>query len=49
MALARPKLGEILEMSFDEQTKLMCDLASKINSPISEHYAYWSVNVKLCF
>ena len=36
-------------MSFDEQTKVMCDLAAKINSPISSTYAYWSVNVKLCF
>jgi hypothetical protein len=49
MALARPTLDEILAMSFDEQTKVMCDLAAKINSPISARYAYWSVNVKLCF
>lgn len=49
MELARPTLNEILEMDFDEQTKVMCDLAAKINSPISKRYAYWSVNVKLCF
>ena len=49
MALAQPTLDEIQAMSFDEQTKVMCDLAGKINSPISARYAYWSVNVKLCF
>ncbi len=49
MALARPTLDEILAMSFDEQTKVMCDLAAKINCPISARYAYWSVNVKLFF
>ncbi len=49
MALARPTLDEILAMSFDEQTKVMCDMAAKINNPISARYASWSVNVKLCF
>jgi len=49
MQLARPILEQILAMSFDEQTKVMCDLAAKINTPISSTYAYWSVNVKLCF
>jgi hypothetical protein len=49
MALAKPTLDEIETMSFDEQTKVMCDLASNINSPISNRYAYWSVNVKLGF
>lgn len=49
MALAEPTLKEIAGMSADEQTKVMCDLAAKINSPISKRYAYWSVNVKLGF
>jgi len=49
MALAQPTLDEIVAMSFDEQTKVMCDLAAKIESPISTLYAYWSVNVKLGF
>jgi hypothetical protein len=49
MALAKPTLDEIEAMTFDEQTKVMCDLASKINSPFSNRYAYWSVNVKLGF
>jgi hypothetical protein len=49
MALAQPTLDESQAMSFDEQTKVMCDLAGKINSPISARYAYGSVNVKLCF
>jgi len=49
MALAQPTLDEMVAMSFDEQTKAMCDLAAKIESPISSRYAYWSVNVKLGF
>ena len=49
MELARPTLDRILAMSFDEQSKVMCDLAAKINTPISKTYAYWSVNVKLGF
>ena len=49
MQLAKPTLDEIVSMDFDEQTKVMCDLAGKINSTISSRYAYWSVNVKLCF
>jgi hypothetical protein len=49
MALAKPTLDEIEAMTFDEQTKVMCDLAAKINSPFSNRYAYWSVNVKLGF
>jgi hypothetical protein len=49
MALAKPTLDEIVAMSFDEQTKVMCDLASKINAPISTRYAFWSINVKLGF
>jgi len=49
MALAQPTLDEIQAMSFDEQTKVMCDLAGKVNSPVSCRYAYWSVNVKLGF
>ena len=32
MQLARPILEQILAMSFDEQTKVMCDLAAKINT-----------------
>ena len=42
MELARPTLEEILAMSHDEQTKVMCDLAAKINTPISSRYAFWS-------
>jgi hypothetical protein len=49
MALAKPTLDEIVALSFDEQTKVMCDLASKINAPISTRYAFWSINVKLGF
>jgi hypothetical protein len=49
MALAQPTLEEIASMSFDEQTKVMCDLARKVNIPISNRYAYWSVNIKLGF
>lgn len=49
MVLAKPTLLEIIDMNFDEQSKVMCDLAAKINTPISCRYAYWSVNVKLGF
>ena len=49
MELARPTLEQILAMSFDEQSKVMCDLAAKIETPIGKTYAYWSVNVKLGF
>ena len=49
MELAKPTLDEIIAMDFVEQIKVMCDLAGKINSSISSRYAYWSVNVKLCF
>ena len=49
MELARPTLDQILAMSFDEQSKVMCDLAAKIETPIGKTYAYWSVNVKLGF
>ena len=50
MQLARPILEQILAMSFDEQTKVMCDLAAKIESArFPARYAYWSVNVKLGF
>ena len=49
MVLAESTLKEIVAMSSDEQTKVMCDLAAKINSPISKRYAFWSVNVKLGF
>ena len=49
MQRVRPVLDQILAMSFDEQTKVMCDLAEKINNSISSTYAYWSANVKLGF
>jgi len=49
MELAKPTLNEILAMSHEEQTKVMCDLAAKVHAPISTRYAYWSVNVKLGF
>jgi len=49
MALAEPTLKEIVAMTFDEQTKVMCDLAGKVNAPTANRHAYWSVNVKLGF
>lgn len=49
MAIAQPTLDEITGMSFSEQSRVMCDLAGKVDAPISKRYAFWSINVKLGF
>ena len=49
MASAQPTLDEIVGMSFSEQSRVMCDLAGKVEAPISKRYAFWSINVKLGF
>ena len=49
MAIAQPTLDEITSMSFSEQSRVMCDLAGKVDAPISKRYAFWSINVKLGF
>jgi Orange carotenoid protein, N-terminal/Nuclear transport factor 2 (NTF2) domain len=49
MVLAERTMNEIREMSFAEQTKVMCDLANRADTPICRAYASWSVNIKLGF
>jgi Orange carotenoid protein, N-terminal/Nuclear transport factor 2 (NTF2) domain len=49
MVLAERTMNEVREMSFAEQTKVMCDLANRADTPICRAYASWSVNIKLGF
>ncbi len=49
MVLAEDTLNQIRKMSFMEQTRAMCDLANRSDTPICRTYAVWSVNVKLGF
>ena len=49
MRLAEPTLNQIKEMSFAEQTQVMCDLANRADTPIGRTYAIWSQNIKLGF
>ncbi|MFM7427042.1 MAG: orange carotenoid-binding protein, partial [Elainella sp.] len=49
MQFASSTLSQIKLMSFDEQTHLMRDLASRTDRPICRIYATWSVNIKLGF
>jgi Orange carotenoid protein, N-terminal/Nuclear transport factor 2 (NTF2) domain len=49
MILAERTLNDIKAMSFRDQTKVMCDLANRADSPISRTYATWSANIKLGF
>jgi hypothetical protein len=49
MILAEGTMNEIRQKSFTEQTQIMCDLANRVDTPISRAYASWSVNIKLGF
>jgi len=49
MQLAERTMNEIKQMSFQEQTQLMCDLANRADTPICRTYATWSANIKLGF
>jgi hypothetical protein len=49
MQFAEPTLNQIRQMSFAEQTQVMCDLANRADTPICRTYATWSVNIKLGF
>jgi hypothetical protein len=49
MQFAEPTLNQIKAMDFQAQSQVMCDLASRIDTPIGRTYAYWSVNIKLGF
>jgi hypothetical protein len=49
MQFAEATLNEIRQMSFQEQTQVMCDLANRADRPICRTYATWSPNIKLGF
>jgi hypothetical protein len=49
MQFAEGTLDQIRQMSFREQSQVMCDLANRADTPISRTYATWSANIKLGF
>ena len=49
MQFAEATLNEIRQMSFQEQSQVMCDLANRAETPICRTYGTWSVNIKLGF
>jgi Orange carotenoid protein, N-terminal/Nuclear transport factor 2 (NTF2) domain len=49
MQFAERTMNEIKAMSFADQTKVMCDLANRIDTEICRTYAVWSANIKLGF
>jgi hypothetical protein len=49
MQFAEPTLNQIKQMSFKEQSQVMCDLANRTDTPISRTYSIWSSNIKLGF
>jgi hypothetical protein len=49
MQFAEPTLNQIRQMSFADQSQVMCDLANRVDTPISRTYSIWSPNIKLGF
>lgn len=49
MQFAEGTLNQIKQMTFEEQTQVMCDLANHADTPICRIYATWSPNIKLGF
>ncbi len=49
MQFAERTLNEIKQMSFQEQSQVMCDLANRADTPIGRIYATWTPNLKLGF
>jgi hypothetical protein len=49
MQFAEGTLNQIKQMTFEEQTQVMCDLANNADTPICRIYATWSPNIKLGF
>ncbi|MEC4819758.1 MAG: orange carotenoid protein N-terminal domain-containing protein [Scytonema sp. PMC 1069.18] len=49
LQLAESLLNQIKQMSADEQTKVMRDIANRADTPISRSYGFFSVNTKLAF
>ena len=49
MQFAEITLNQIKQMTFPEQTQVMCDLANRADTDISRIYATWTPNLKLGF
>ena len=49
MQFAEGTLNQIRQMSFQEQSQVMCDLTNRADTPICRTYATWSPNIKLGF
>lgn len=49
MQFAEETLKQVKQMTFAEQTQVMCDLANHADTPICRTYATWSPNIKLGF
>ncbi len=49
MQFAEGVLSQIRQMTAQEQTQVMCDLANHADTPICRTYATWSANIKLGF
>jgi hypothetical protein len=49
MQFAEGTMNQIKQMSFAEQTQVMCDLANRADTPICRTYGTWSANIKLGF
>jgi Orange carotenoid protein, N-terminal/Nuclear transport factor 2 (NTF2) domain len=49
MVFAEQTLNQIRQMTPLEQTKVMCDLANRADTPICRTYGTWSPNIKLGF
>ncbi len=49
MQFAEGTLNQVKQMTFAEQTQVMCDLANHADTPICRTYATWSPNIKLGF
>lgn len=49
MQFAENTLNQIRQMSFQEQSQTMCDLANRADTPVCRTYATWTPNIKLGF
>ena len=49
MQFAEGTLNQIRQMSFQEQSQVMCDLTNSADTPICRTYSTWSPNIKLGF
>jgi Orange carotenoid protein, N-terminal/Nuclear transport factor 2 (NTF2) domain len=49
MQFAETTMNQIRQMTFREQTQVMCDLANRADTPICRTYGSWSPNIKLGF